>query len=171
MSAADENIFVEIKDVALDINQYMDVVADPGAGAIATFSGVTRNTFQGKAVIKLEYEAYVPMALKKLQELAHELALRWTVCKIAIAHRTGTVCVGEPSVIIAVSSAHRRECLEAVHWAIDELKATVPIWKKEFFEDGSTWKENEESRRLLQAPGGGRAPAGDASPAAGHLPA
>ncbi|KAG2450479.1 hypothetical protein HYH02_004980 [Chlamydomonas schloesseri] len=92
------------------------------------------------------------MALKKLQELGQQVQQKWSVCKVAIAHRVGTVLVGEPSVIIAVSSAHRRESLEAVHWAIDELKATVPIWKKEFFEDGSTWKENEESRRLLMQP-------------------
>lgn len=143
--------YVEVIDVPLDITKYTGLVADPGAGAISTFSGVTRNNFQGKAVVKLEYEAYVPMAVKKLAELAKLVRERWTVTKVAIAHRTGTVLVGEPSVIIAVSSAHRRESLEAVHWLIDELKATVPIWKKEFFEDGSTWKENEESRRLLMA--------------------
>ncbi|KAG2493258.1 hypothetical protein HYH03_008396 [Edaphochlamys debaryana] len=145
-------VFVEVTGEDLDINKYVELVADPGAGAISTFSGVTRNNFQGNSVVKLDYEAYVPMAVKKLQELAHQMQSKWSVCKVAIAHRTGTVLVGEPSVIIAVSSAHRRESLEAVHWAIDELKATVPIWKKEYFEDGSTWKENEESRRLLEQP-------------------
>ncbi|GLI65475.1 hypothetical protein VaNZ11_009013 [Volvox africanus] len=158
MSIAENKFFIEITGGALDVNKYIELVADPGAGAISTFSGVTRNNFQGKAVIKLEYEAYTPMALKKLEELAHDLAQKWTICKVAIAHRVGTVLVGEPSVVIAVSSAHRAESLEAVHWAIDELKASVPIWKKEFFEDGSTWKENPESRRLLQAhPGPGEA--------------
>ncbi|PNW80549.1 hypothetical protein CHLRE_07g322250v5 [Chlamydomonas reinhardtii] len=151
-----KNIFCEVTSDPLDISRYVELVADPGAGAISTFTGVTRNNFQGKTVIKLDYEAYTPMALKKLQELAHQVTNKWSVCKVAIAHRVGTVLVGEPSVIIAVSSAHRRESLEAVHWAIDELKASVPIWKKEFFEDGSVWKENEESRRLLaQPPAGG----------------
>ncbi|GFR47165.1 hypothetical protein Agub_g8858 [Astrephomene gubernaculifera] len=148
------NFFVEVTGESLDLNKYVTLVADPGAGAISTFSGVTRNNFQGKAVIKLDYEAYVPMAVKKLQDIANEIQLKWKVCKVAIAHRVGTVLVSEPSVVIAVSSAHRRESLEAVAWAIDELKATVPIWKKEYFEDGSTWKENEESRRLLLQPGG-----------------
>ncbi|EFJ47576.1 hypothetical protein VOLCADRAFT_61348 [Volvox carteri f. nagariensis] len=152
MFISEENVFVEITENDLDICKCMELVADPGAGAISTFNGVTRNNFQGKTVIKLDYEAYVPMALKKLQELAHEVGRRWNVCKVAVAHRKGIVLVGEPSVIIAVSSAHRRESLEAVQWAIDELKAVVPIWKKEFFEDGSIWKENEESRRLLLAP-------------------
>ena len=86
------------------------------------------------------------------------------MARVAIGHRTGTVLVGEASVIIAVSSAHRAAALEAVHWAIDELKATVPIWKKEFFADGSTWKENAESRLHLQParPAAG----GEAGPAA-----
>jgi len=92
------------------------------------------------------------------------------VARVAIGHRTGTVLVGEASVIIAVSSAHRAAALEAVHWAIDELKATVPIWKKEFFVDGSTWKENAESRPAPPARPPARAPAaaggGEAGPAA-----
>ena len=70
---------------------------------------------------------------------------RWDVCKVAIAHRTGVVPVGESSVVIAVSSAHRREALEATQFGIDELKASVPIWKKEVYEDGSTWKANKEA--------------------------
>ncbi|GIL74402.1 hypothetical protein Vretimale_2114 [Volvox reticuliferus] len=158
MFTAEDKFYIEVTGDALDVMKYINHVADPAAGAISTFSGVTRNNFQGKSVIKLEYEAYTPMALKKLEELAHDLARKWNICKVSIAHRVGTVHVGEPSVIIAVSSAHRGESLEAVHWAIDELKASVPIWKKEFFEDGSTWKENPESRRLLQAhPGPGEA--------------
>lgn len=149
MAVQDGRSYVEVTGEPLSINHYSQLAADPGAGAISTFTGVTRNNFQGKVVVKLEYEAYTPMALKKLQELCEELHSKWDLIKVAIGHRVGTVAVGEPSVIIAASSAHRRESLEAVHWAIDELKATVPIWKKEFFEDGSTWKENAESRRLL----------------------
>lgn len=133
-----ENYYVEVSAEPLDCNKYIAWVSDPSAGAISTFHGVTRNNFQGKAVIKLEYEAYVPMALKKLkvslllrsfsplgsrgfdmhdvpvpsQELCIEVHEKWSVVKVAIAHRTGTVAVMEPSVIIAVSSAHRRESLE-----------------------------------------------------------
>ncbi|PNH03873.1 Molybdopterin synthase catalytic subunit [Tetrabaena socialis] len=114
-------VFVDVTGEPLDINQYVGLVADPGAGAISTFSGVTRNNFQGKAVVKLDYEAYTPMALKKLRELAQDVRQRWDVCSVAIGHRIGTVLVGEPSVIIAVSSAHRRESLEG----ITEVKSEV----------------------------------------------
>ena len=97
---------------------------------MVTFIGITRDTFEGKQVVRLEYECYVPMAEKKLLELCRLMRGRWDVTRIAIAHRTGVVPVGESSVMIAVSSVHRAEALEATHWAIDELKATVPIWKK-----------------------------------------
>lgn len=150
-SSSQGNCFAEVTENELDIQQYIDGVADPGAGAIASFLGVTRNSFQGKAVEKLEYEAYVPMALKKIMEICQAACNRWDLKKIAIAHRTGTVLIGEASVIIVASSPHRRDALEACHWAIDELKASVPIWKKEFFAGGQVWKENEESRRLLES--------------------
>jgi molybdopterin synthase catalytic subunit len=140
---------VEVTPDALDLARYTSLVADPGAGAIATFVGVTRDTFGGKAVERLEYEAYVPMALKMLLELCRHALRKWELKKIAVAHRTGVVAVGEASVVIAASSPHRREALEAVAWAIDELKATVPIWKKEFFQGGEVWKENAESRARL----------------------
>ncbi|GIL74404.1 hypothetical protein Vretifemale_4325 [Volvox reticuliferus] len=112
MFTAEDKFYIEVTGDALDVMKYINHVADPAAGAISTFSGVTRNNFQGKSVIKLEYEAYTPMALKKLEELAHDLARKWNICKVSIAHRVGTVHVGEPSVIIAVSSAHRGESLE-----------------------------------------------------------
>lgn len=104
--------FTCVTSEPLDLGRVAGLVADPGAGAIATFTGVTRHTFQGRAVLRLEYEAYAPMALKKLDELCAEMRRRWDVSKVAIAHRTGVVEVAEPSVIIAVSSAHRRESLE-----------------------------------------------------------
>ncbi|GAX85631.1 hypothetical protein CEUSTIGMA_g13046.t1, partial [Chlamydomonas eustigma] len=125
----------EVTSEPLDINAYVSFVSTPAAGAISTFSGVTRDNFDGKAVLRLEYEAYIPMAIKKLEEICMEIKRKWEVSRVAMAHRTGTVLIGEPSVIIAISSAHRKPALEAVHWAIDELKATVPIWKREFFED------------------------------------
>ena len=151
------NLYVEITPDTLDAMKYTNLVSDPGAGAIASFIGITRDTFDGKKVERLEYEAYVPMALTKLSLLCKEACKKWELIQVAMAHRTGVVAVGEASVVIVASSAHRKEALEAVHWAIDELKATVPIWKKEFFEGGDVWKENAESRArlLLQKEAGG----------------
>ncbi|KAI3423847.1 hypothetical protein D9Q98_009682 [Chlorella vulgaris] len=143
--------YAEVTPDALDQSKYVELVADPGAGAIASFVGVTRNSFQGKATERLEYEAYIPMAAKKLMEVCRQACSKWQVRRMAVAHRTGTVLVGEASVVIAVSSAHRRDALEACHWAIDELKATVPIWKKEIFQGGEVWKENEEWRQQQAA--------------------
>jgi len=97
-------------------------------------------------VIKLEYEAYVPMAMKELRKLCETAMAKWEVRRMSIWHKTGDCPVKEASVVIAVSSPHRRAALEACAWAIDELKATVPIWKKEFFEGGEVWKENAENR-------------------------
>mmetsp|Transcript_37740 Transcript_37740/g.70830 ORF Transcript_37740/g.70830 Transcript_37740/m.70830 type:complete len:204 (+) Transcript_37740:131-742(+) len=143
-----QRVLTEVVGTNLRSDRYVDFVTDPGAGAISTFVGVTRDNFDGKRVVRLEYEAYVPMAVKELDKLCGQMLKKWNLIKVAIGHRTGVVEVTQPSVIIAVSSAHRRESLEAVHWAIDELKATVPIWKKEEYEDGEVWKENAESRRL-----------------------
>jgi molybdopterin synthase catalytic subunit len=106
-------------------------------------------------VLKLEYEAYVPMAEKKLQEICERMMTDWGIIRVAVGHRVGTCLVREPSVVISASSPHRAASLQAVHWAIDELKATVPIWKKEYFEGGEVWKENEESRKLYIKHGSG----------------
>ena len=143
---------VEITPDPLSLDALVARVHSPSAGAIVTFVGATRDVFEGKPVDRLEYECYAPMAEKKMRELVVMARERWDVVKVAIAHRTGTVAVGESSVIIAVSSAHRADALEATHWAIDELKATVPIWKKEFFEGGEVWKENAEQRREPRPP-------------------
>jgi len=137
--------FIEITFDVLDINQVSKQVTEPCTGATSLFVGTTRDNFQGKKVIQLEYEAYVPMAKKKLTELCNRLRVKWSdLHHIAIYHRLGLVGPCEASVIIGISSAHRQASLEAVHFAIDELKATVPIWKKELYEDGSEWKENKE---------------------------
>eukprot|EP01025_Chloroclados_australasicus_P028404 TRINITY_DN28164_c1_g1_i1.p2 TRINITY_DN28164_c1_g1~~TRINITY_DN28164_c1_g1_i1.p2 ORF type:complete len:158 (-),score=18.64 TRINITY_DN28164_c1_g1_i1:276-749(-) len=135
---------VEIKEEELDLLKYTQFVSDPGAGAIASFIGTTRNSFNGKKVISLEYEAYTPMANKKIQELCEEAQQKWNLTKIAVAHRIGVVDIEQASVIIVASSPHRKEALEATHWAIDKLKSDIPIWKKEIYEDGSQWKENTE---------------------------
>ncbi|EIE19675.1 Molybdopterin biosynthesis MoaE [Coccomyxa subellipsoidea C-169] len=144
-------MFVEVLPDPLELNKYVGFVEDNGSGAIATFMGVTRDNFDGKKVLSLSYEAYVPMAEKEMQVICRKAHDKWDLKKMAVAHRIGHVGVGEPSVIIAVSSAHRREALEACHWAIDELKATVPIWKKELYEGGEVWKENSESRNAQRS--------------------
>lgn len=138
---------ISVTEELLRVDTIVSRVSSTKAGAVATFSGTTRDNFNGKAVLRLEYEAYVPMAEKEMRTIAHLIRLKWPeVIKVAIVHRIGPVLLGEASVVIAVSSPHRRDALEAVDWAIDELKATVPVWKKEFYEDGEVWKENAECR-------------------------
>lgn len=121
------------------------VLAD-GAGATSMFIGTTRDNFDGKTVVRLEYEAYEPMAVKEIHKLIAVARQRWSLIHTAVYHRTGVVAVREASIIIAVSSAHRKESLEAVHYLIDAIKVSVPIWKKEVYEDGSKWKANKESQ-------------------------
>jgi len=115
-------------------------VGNPAAGGIVLFSGVVRNEKDGRPVKYLEYEAHAPMAEAKLREIGAEVRRRWPSVKaVAILHRVGRLEIGESSVLIAVSAAHRREAFEACHYAIDTLKQTVPVWKKEHFEDGEVW--------------------------------
>jgi len=114
-------------------------VADPAAGAIVSFTGTTRQDNAGRKVLRLEYEAYEPMALSEMRKLASEAIAKWKIVRIAIAHRIGVVEIGETSVAIAVSAAHRGEAFEACRFAIDRLKEVVPIWKKEHFEGGEVW--------------------------------
>ena len=118
----------------------VEAVEDPAAGAIALFSGVVRNQTGARPVKFLEYEAHVPMAEAKMREIAAAVRARWPeVRRVALVHRIGRLEIGESSVLVAVSSPHRRQAFEACHFAIDTLKETVPIWKKEFFEDGDVW--------------------------------
>jgi molybdopterin synthase catalytic subunit len=113
-------------------------------GAMCSFEGVTRSTFEGKTVLRLEYEAYESMAKKQLEAIAGEIVDKMGCCAVGIEHRTGVVAVGEASVIIAVASAHRKEAIRGMEYAIDTIKEKVAIWKKEVYEDGSVWKENKE---------------------------
>jgi molybdopterin synthase catalytic subunit len=115
-------------------------VADPDAGGIVVFAGVVRNETGGRRVKFLEYEAHAPMAEAKMREIGEAVRARWAgVKRVGMAHRVGRLEIGEASVIIAVSAAHRREAFEACRFAIDRLKETVPVWKKEHFEDGEVW--------------------------------
>lgn len=138
--------FVEVVHAPLDAQRAVDLVTHASAGAVSTFIGTTRDNFDGKKVVRLEYEGYVPMATSELRKICVEIRTRWpSVVGIAMFHRLGVVLVKEASVVIAVSSPHRAEALHACAFAIDTLKATVPIWKSEQYEgDSRMWKENAE---------------------------
>jgi MoaE-MoaD fusion protein len=114
-------------------------VADERAGAIATFTGTVRRQSRGREVTRLEYEAYVEMAEDVMAQLAADLERRYALCKLAIHHRVGTLEIGESSVVVAVSAPHRQDALAACKDAIDTLKETVPLWKKEVYEGGEEW--------------------------------
>jgi len=112
-------------------------------GAICVFEGVVRNNSKGKRTLHLVYEGYEPMALKKLEEIGIFVRQAWDIGCISIVHRLGHLDIGETSVAVIVTSAHRRAAFDACHYAIDKLKKVVPIWKKEFFEDGEVWIEGQ----------------------------
>jgi molybdopterin synthase catalytic subunit len=114
-------------------------VADERAGAVATFTGTVRRQSRGREVTRLEYEAYAEMAEEVIAKLAAELELRYELCAVAIHHRVGVLGIGEASVLVAVSAPHRQDALAACKDAIDMLKATVPLWKKEIYEGGEEW--------------------------------
>jgi molybdopterin synthase catalytic subunit len=129
-----------VTDQPLSPEELVEAVESPEAGGRVVFSGVVRNETGGRRVKFLEYEAHAPMALAKMREIGERLRARWpSVKKVAMVHRVGRLEIGEASVIIAVSAAHRHEAFEACHYAIDQLKRTVPVWKKEHFEDGEVW--------------------------------
>jgi len=132
--------WIEVTTEPLSERAVAQAVEHPGAGALALFSGVVRDQTGGRRVKFLEYEAHGPMALAKMREIADAIRRRWPdVTRIALVHRIGRLEIGESSVMIGVSSPHRAQAFEACRFAIDSLKETVPIWKKEHFEDGEVW--------------------------------
>jgi len=112
-------------------------------GAVVVFEGIVRNHSAGRETLYLEYEAYEPMALAKMKEIAAEMRDKFPIDGVVVVHRLGRLEIGETSVLIAVSAAHRAAAFEACRWGIDTLKRTVPIWKKEYFADGAVWAEGE----------------------------
>lgn len=123
----------------IGVDALVRAVRDPAAGAIVTFLGTTRNVNAGRRVVRLEYEAFSSMAEREMRRLADEAKRRWTIRRVAMAHRIGRVPVGETSVAIAVSAGHRTEAFLAARWLIDRLKEIVPIWKREHFRGGVVW--------------------------------
>jgi len=112
-------------------------------GAIVTFDGCVRNQSHGRRTLYLDYEAYESMALAKMREIAAEVHAKFPIDRVAVAHRLGRLEIGETSVFIAVSAPHRAAAFDACRYAIDTLKRSVPIWKKEYFEDGAVWADGE----------------------------
>ena len=132
-------INTEIHNGPLNIQSCIDWITSPDSGGINIFIGTVRNHTKGKQVFKLEFEAYAPMAISQMNKIARQAQDKWATKKVLIHHRTGVLQVGEIPVIIAVSAAHRDAAFDACRYIIDTLKQTVPIWKKEFFEDGEVW--------------------------------
>ncbi|NLP57838.1 molybdenum cofactor biosynthesis protein MoaE [Lutibacter sp. B1] len=123
----------------LNIQDCYDFVQDASCGGIAVFIGAVRNSTENKTVTLLDFSSYEPMALKEIQKIADTALEKFSITKIAIHHAVGELKIGDIPVIIAVSSAHRKAAFEACEYAIDTLKKTVPIWKKEHFENGEVW--------------------------------
>jgi molybdopterin synthase catalytic subunit len=120
----------------LDIQTVNDLVKRPTDGAVVTFDGIVRNNFGGRSVHALEYEAYAGMAEKKMAQIGQEVRQKFPIGEIAMIHRLGRLAIGESSIVIAVAAPHRHEAFEACAYAMDRVKEEVPIWKKEFFNNG-----------------------------------
>ena len=139
--------FFELTTNPIDVGSVARRVVLPECGATVTLDGYAREWTRDRRTLHLVYEAYEPMAQRELKRLGTEAHERFEIAHIGIVHRTGRLEIGETSVVIAVSAPHRQAAFEACKWAIKELKRTVPIWKKEFFEDGEVWVEGEGNPR------------------------
>ena len=142
--SASRDIF-EITREPIDIADLRGRLLEGDSGAVVIFDGVARNNTKGRRTLYLEYEGYEPMSLRTMEQIGREVHERWPINRFGIIHRLGRIDITESSVVIVVTSAHRKIAFEACHYAIDRLKKIVPIWKKEYFEDGAVWVENEEA--------------------------
>ena len=134
-----EKIDIQILDTDLVTQDCVDFVTNPSSGGIDVFIGTVRNQTKGKRVIKLDFEAYIPMAISEMRKIAVRACEQWPIEKISMHHRVGTLDIEGIAVVIAVATPHRKASFDACQFCIDTLKETVPIWKKEFFEDGEVW--------------------------------
>ena len=147
MNKTNHCTLIEIQEGPLDAGKVLAFLQCPEAGALDVFVGTTRQFTDGRETALLYYEAYVPMALREMNRLAEEAGSRWPLLRVCLMHRLGSVPIGEASVLIGVSTAHRSEAFEACRWLIDALKVHVPIWKRETFADGRTdWVEGQVPR-------------------------
>lgn len=143
--AADAHDFFQLTTDPIDVGAVARRVVLPECGATVTLDGYAREWTRGRRTLYLVYEAYAPMAMREMERLGRQAHGKFEIAHIGIVHRTGRLDIGETSVVIAVSAPHRHAAFETCEWAIRELKRTVPIWKKEFFEDGEVWVEGEGS--------------------------
>ena len=143
----------EIVERPIQVEEVIRKVERREAGAITTFMGVVREWTKGRRTIYLEYQAYVPMAIKMLAKIGEEIEEKWPDTRIAITHRIGRLDISDAAVVIAVSSPHRKAAYEANEYAIDRIKQIVPIWKKEYWEDGETWI-GDQLEKISYADGG-----------------
>jgi molybdopterin converting factor subunit 1 len=139
--------FFELTTAPINVGAVAHRVVLPECGATVTLDGYAREWTKGRRTLYLVYEAYEPMAVSEMKKLGEQAREKFDIAHIGIVHRTGRLEIGETSVVIAVSAPHRRAAFEACEWAIRELKRTVPIWKKEVFEDGEVWVEEEGSKQ------------------------
>jgi molybdopterin synthase catalytic subunit len=134
----------------IDRDALVAALQQPGDGAVVVFDGVVRDNTRGRKTLYLDYEAYEEMALDQMQKLAREAAERFAIDRVGVVHRLGRLEIGESSIVIVVTSAHRAAAFDACRWLIDTLKRTVPVWKKEHFADGAVWKDGEPFPAELQ---------------------
>jgi molybdopterin synthase catalytic subunit len=134
---------VKLGSDPIDAALFVRHVRTDSDGAVVTFDGCVRDNSHGRRTLHLEYEAYEAMALVKLEDIAGEIHNKFAIDRVAIAHRLGRLEIGETSVFIAISAPHRAAAFDACRFAIDTLKRTVPIWKKEYFADGAVWADGE----------------------------
>mmetsp|Transcript_14201 Transcript_14201/g.16780 ORF Transcript_14201/g.16780 Transcript_14201/m.16780 type:complete len:172 (+) Transcript_14201:178-693(+) len=146
--SGDDQYLIRVSDKIPTLEECTLFVSHPSCGAISSFSGITRNNFDGKTVVKLSYEGYVPMAEKELRKICDEARTKYpSIFRIAAVHILGDCPVESASVILCASSPHRRDAMHCVEFCIDELKGRVPVWKREVYmeKDGNAvWKENVE---------------------------
>lgn len=135
----------EITREPIDIGGLRARLLEGDSGAVVIFDGVARNNTKGRRTLYLEYEGYEQMAYRTMEQIGREVHERWPINRLGMIHRLGSIEITESSVVIIVTSAHRKIAFEACHYAIDRLKKIVPIWKKEFFEDGAVWVENAQA--------------------------
>jgi len=145
---------VKIVHEPIDSEAVVGRLKQPADGAAVIFDGVVRDNTRGRRTLYLDYEAYEAMALKQMESLAVEARARFAVRGVSIVHRLGRLEIGETSVLIVVAAGHRGAAFEACRWIIDTLKKTVPIWKKEYFEDGAIWADGEAFPEEIRSPGG-----------------
>ena len=131
-----------LSEAPLDVGSVVSQVTGPGIGGIVTFLGTVRDRARGRSIQRLEYEAYPEMAEREMQKIADDAGRRWPGARVAIAHRAGNLEIGEIAVVVVAAAPHRAEAFAACRFAIDTLKQTVPIWKKEFASDGEYWVDD-----------------------------